>query len=147
MQMLESVRAPEAMVNDGLSTIASRFSVKETIDRLVKDVASRGLEVFARIDHGAGATTVGMPLRPTELLIFGHPKGGTPLMQDQQTAGIDLPIKMLAWEDAQGLVWLTYNNASWIAERHHLGTASGSAVNAIDAGLAAIARVAAGTEP
>ena len=74
--------------------------------------------VFARIDHAAGAASVGMALRPTELLIFGNPKGGTPLMQDRQTAGIDLPVKALAWEDADGKTWLSYNDADWIAARH-----------------------------
>jgi uncharacterized protein (DUF302 family) len=95
--------------------------VRETIDRLAAKVTSLGLMVFARIDHAAGAGQAGMPLRPTELLIFGNPKGGTPLMQDQQTAGIDLPVKVLAWEDANGKVWLTYNDAAWLAERHGLG--------------------------
>lgn len=131
-------------MNDGLTTIASNFSVKDTIDRLAADVASRGLIVFARIDHAAGANKIGQPLRPTELLIFGHPKGGTSLMQDQQTAGIDLPVKALAWEDAEGKVWLSYNAASWIAERHHLGSASENAVKAVDAGLALVCNAAAG---
>jgi uncharacterized protein (DUF302 family) len=84
-----------------------------------------------------------MPLRPSELLIFGNPKGGTPLMQDQQTAGIDLPIKALAWEDANGKVWLTYNDPAWLAERHSLGPNSVEAVKAIAAVMATITRSAA----
>ena len=84
-----------------------------------------------------------MPLRPTELLIFGHPKGGTPLMQDRQTAGIDLPLKALAWQDAEGKVWLTTNDAAWLAERHQLGASSADAVAALAAGMAAVSRYAA----
>jgi uncharacterized protein (DUF302 family) len=131
------------MSNNGLITISSAFSVRETIDRLSARVTSLGLNIFARVDHAAGAAKVAMPLRPTELLIFGNPKGGTPLMQDQQTAGIDLPIKALAWEDADGKVWLTYNDASWIAQRHGLGASSADAVKAIESGVAGLAHYAA----
>ncbi|HWE64087.1 MAG TPA: DUF302 domain-containing protein [Chloroflexota bacterium] len=126
------------MSDQGMSTIPSAFSVRETIDRLEQLATSRGLRVFARIDHAAGAAQVGMALRPTELVLFGHPRGGTPLMQDQQTAGIDLPLKALAWEDAEGRVWLTYNEASWLAQRHQLGAGSSAAVAALDAGQAAL---------
>jgi len=80
-----------------------------------------------------------MQLRPTELLIFGHPRGGTPLMQDRQTAGIDLPVKALAWEDAEGKVWLTYIDARWLMERHGLGSQSVDAVDAIATGLSLLA--------
>src|SRR6202166_2416668 len=104
------------MPEDGLITVASSFSVRETVDRLVSFATSHGLVVFARIDHADGAAKVGLPLRPTELVIFGHPKGGTPLMQDRQTAGIDLPLKALAWEDADGKVWLSCTDAAWIAQ-------------------------------
>ncbi len=131
------------MSDNGLVTLPSRFSVRETIDRLVEKVTSLGLNVFARVDHAAGAAKVGMPLRPTELLIFGNPKGGTPLMLDQQTAGIDLPIKALAYEDADGKVWLAYNDAQWIAARHGLGAASADAIKAIAAGMATVTRYAA----
>ncbi len=105
----------------GLITIRSAFSVKETIDRLEANATSHGLTIFARIDHAGGAAQVGMPLRPTELLIFGNAKGGTPLMQDHQTAGLDLPLKALAWEDAEGKVWLTRNASEWIVARHGPG--------------------------
>ncbi len=135
--------AVEIMSGSGLLTIASSLSVRETIDRLASKVTSLGLAVFARIDHAAGAAEVGMRLRPTELLIFGNPKGGTPLMQDAQTAGIDLPLKALAWEDAEGKVWLTTNDATWIAERHRLGASSAKAVEALAHGLAAVTRAAA----
>ena len=131
------------MDNTGLNTILSTFSVRETIDRLSEKAASLDLTVFARVDHAAGAEKAGMKMRPTELLIFGNPKGGTPLMQDRQTAGIDLPLKALAWEDADGKVWLTYNDANWIAERHGLVRSSAEAVKAIAAGMEAITKYAA----
>jgi uncharacterized protein (DUF302 family) len=125
--------------SNGLITVASRFSVGETLDRLTTTFTSAGLLVFARINHASNAEAVGLHLRPTELLIFGHPKGGTPLMQDKQTAGIDLPVKALAWEDEDGTVWLTYNEAAWLAARHELGAGSSDAIKAIEAGLATLA--------
>jgi uncharacterized protein (DUF302 family) len=134
------------MTGSGVITVQSRFGVTETIDRLADIVLRSGLLVFARIDHAAGARDVGASLRPTELLIFGNPKGGTPLMQDRQIAGIDLPVKALAWEDADGEVWLSCNDAHWIAERHGLGDASKQAVEAIAAGMAKVIAVAAGTD-
>jgi uncharacterized protein (DUF302 family) len=130
------------MPDDGLITVASSFSVRETVERLMSFVTSHGLVLFARIDHAAGAAQVGLPLRPTELVIFGHAKGGTPLMGDRQTAGIDLPLKALAWEDADGKVWLTWNDTAWIAKRHALDAASAPAVQAIVDGLAAAAKAA-----
>ena len=123
----------------GLVTIRSQVSVSETIERIVTGATRRGLIVFARIDHADGAAKAGMPLRPTELVIFGHPRGGTPLMIDRQTAGIDLPVKALAWEDAEGKVWLTCNDARWLMERHGLGPQSVDAVDAIAAGLSWLA--------
>ncbi len=128
--------------DNGLVTIASAFPVAETIDRLAAAVTAKGLTVFARIDHAAGAVAAGMALRPTELLIFGHAKGGTPLMQDRQVAGIDLPVKALAWEDETGTVWLTTNDAGWIAERHGLRAASAQAVAAMAAGTDAVTKAA-----
>ncbi|MER9021072.1 DUF302 domain-containing protein [Mesorhizobium sp. M0815] len=132
------------MAKNGLITVQSRFGVAETIDRLVETVERAGLLVFARIDHAAGARNVETSLRPTQLLIFGNPKGGTPLMQDRQLAGIDLPVKALAWEDEQGKVWLSYNDAHWLAERHGLGDASRNAVAAIAAGMDKVIAAAAG---
>ncbi|MER9796251.1 DUF302 domain-containing protein [Mesorhizobium sp. M0142] len=132
------------MAKNGLITVQSRFGVAETIDRLVETVERAGLLVFARIDHAAGARNVETSLRPTQLLIFGNPKGGTPLMQDRQLAGIDLPVKALAWEDEQGTVWLSYNDAHWLAERHGLGDASRNAVAAIAAGMDKVIAAAAG---
>src|SRR5213595_1709410 len=103
---------------EGLTSIRSRFSPKETMDRLEAEVRAKGMTVFARIDHAAGAAEVGLTLRPTELIIFGNARGGTPLMQSVQTVGIDLPLKALVWEDAGGETWLSYNEPAWIAERH-----------------------------
>ncbi len=134
------------MDESGIVSIESRFGVSETIDRLAETVTNLGLTVFARIDHAAAATKVDMALRPTELLIFGNPKGGTPLMQDWQIAGIDLPVKALAWEDETGKVWLSYNEAEWIAARHGLGAASRQAVEALARGLANVTALAAGVE-
>jgi uncharacterized protein (DUF302 family) len=130
------------MADNGLTTIASDFPVGETIDRLAKLATARGLHIFAHINHAAGAANVGMPLRPTQLLIFGNPTGGTPLMQDKQTTGIDLPVKALAWEDENGRVWLSYNDAEWIAARHGLGAASKTAVDAASAVMAALTKAA-----
>lgn len=130
------------MNNQGLTTVESHFPVAETIKRLAGAASAAGLQIFARIDHGQGAVDAGMALRPTVLLIFGNPKGGTPLMQDRQTSGIDLPVKALAWEDENGRVWLTYNDAGWIADRHALGSTSAGNVEAIDAGMANLARAA-----
>ncbi len=132
---------------NGIVSIESQFGVSETIDRLEETATKLGLSIFARIEHAAGAAQVDMPLRPTQLLIFGHPKGGTPLMQDRQIAGIDLPVKALAWEDETGRVWLSYNAAEWIAGRHGLGGASGQAVEALAKGLEKAAGVATGIEP
>ena len=132
------------MDQSGVVTVESRFSVSQTIDRLADAAQRAGLIVFARIDHGAGARDVGLELRPTELLIFGNPRGGTPLMQDRQIAGIDLPVKALAWEDENGKAWLSYNDVEWIARRYSLGASSGEAVKAIAAGMAKLTAAAAG---
>jgi uncharacterized protein (DUF302 family) len=130
------------MPENGLITLPSHHTARETMDRLLAALAARNMTVFARIDHAAGAQSVGMPLRPTEVVLFGNPKGGTPLMQDQQTAGIDLPLKALVWEDAGGKVWLGYNDPAWIAQRHGVGAASAAAVAAMGKALAAIAQEA-----
>lgn len=107
-----------ALAVDGLIAVKSHLSPKETMNRFEKNVEARGLHVFARINHAASAAKIGKTLRPTELLIFGNPKGGTPLMECAQTAGIDLPLKALVWEDADGEVWLGYESPSYIAQRH-----------------------------
>jgi uncharacterized protein (DUF302 family) len=132
------------MSEDGLITVASNYPVKETLDRLEADLKAKDIRVFARIDHAAGAASVALPLRPTEVLIFGSPKGGTPLMQSSQTIGIDLPLKVLAWEDAGGKVWITYNDPAWLARRHRLGPETAAGVNALTNLLGNLATAAAG---
>jgi uncharacterized protein (DUF302 family) len=126
-------------MEEGLVAVVSRYSAPETMQRLLAALAKRDLTVFARIDHAANAAAVGMPLRPTEVVLFGNPKGGTALMQDQQRVGIDLPLKALVWQDAEGKVWLSYNAPDWIAARAGLGAASAGAVTAMTKALAAIA--------
>lgn len=111
-----------ACATDALISVKSPYPVSQTVDRLEASTKKRGLKVFARIDHAAGATSIGKTLRPTELLIFGNPEGGTPLMQCNQTAGIELPLKALAWQDEQGQVWLGYNAPGTLA-RHYSVTA------------------------
>lgn len=130
------------MADNGLISVQSRASVRETLDRLLAALAARKLTIFARVDHAAGAASVGLTLRPTEVVIFGNPQGGTALMQDQQTAGIDLPLKALVWQDADGKVWLGYNDPAWIAQRHGLGASSAPAIKAMTAALHAIAQEA-----
>lgn len=132
------------MTDDGLVTVASIHSARDTIDRLAMDVKAKGMTVFARIDHAAGASEVGLALRQTELLIFGNAKAGTPLMQSRQTIGIDLPLKALAWEDAAHKVWLSYNDPAWLAQRHGLASKENAAAEVIAAALAALAKHAAG---
>jgi uncharacterized protein (DUF302 family) len=127
------------MAQNGLITLPSRYPARDTMDRLLAALPKRSMTVFARVDHAAGAASAGLSLRPTEVVIFGNPKGGTALMQDRQTAGIDLPLKALVWEDADGKVWLSYNDPAWIAQRHGLGPASAGAVEAMAKALAAIA--------
>jgi uncharacterized protein (DUF302 family) len=131
------------MAAEGLITLASNFGPKDTMDRLATEIAGRGMTVFARIDHAAGAAQAGLPLRPTELLIFGNAKGGTPLMQSDQSVGIDLPLKALVWEDAAGKTWLAYNDAGWIAKkRHGLGVNADRTIDGLTATLSAVARKA-----
>lgn len=128
--------ASAAAAADGLVEVKSPRSVKETMNRLEEIVKQRDLNVFARIDHAAGAAKVGKSLRPTELLIFGNPQGGTPLMECGQTVGIDLPLKALVWEDASKQVWLGYNDPAYLAQRH--GVANCPAVEKLRKALSGI---------
>ena len=130
---------------EGLTTIPSRFGPKETMDRLVAEIRAKGMNVFARIDHAAGAAEVGLKLRPTELILFGNALGGTPLMQSVQTVGIDLPLKALVWQDAAGKTWISYNEPSGIAQRHHVKGAE-QAVRKMTDVLSAMLRKAAGSQ-
>ena len=129
---------------EGLTSIRSRFGTKETMDRLEAEIRAQGMKVFARIDHAAGAAQAGLELRPTELIIFGSARGGTPLMQSVQTAGIDPPLKALVWEDASGEKWLSYNEPSWIAQRHGVPNAE-PVVSKMTAALSAMSSKAAGS--
>jgi uncharacterized protein (DUF302 family) len=104
------------------------------------------MTVFAHIDHAAGAAGVGLSLRPTDVLLFGNARGGTPLMQSIQTIGIDLPLKMLVWRDAAGDTWLSYNDPHWIAKRHGMGQEAEATVSAMSAALDALAKIAAGSD-
>jgi uncharacterized protein (DUF302 family) len=135
----------KAMAADGLTTIKSAYSAQETMARLEAAVAAKGMIVFAHIDHAAGAVGVGLPLRTTDLLIFGSPKGGTPVMQSVQTAGIDLPLKALVWQDEAGITWLTYNTPAWIAERH--GADAQAAIHGMTGALDSIAAAATSAAP
>lgn len=109
-----------ASAENGLVVKESNRSVTETISLLEETLKSKGITIFARVDHTAGAAKVDLELRPTELLIFGNPKLGTPLMQTNQTAGIDLPLKALAYETADGKVLLVYNDPGYLSTRHGL---------------------------
>ena len=130
---------------EGLTTIPSSLDPKETMDRLDAEIRAKGMTVFARIDHTAGAAEVGLTLRPTELIMFGNARGGTPLMQSVQTVGIDLPLKVLVWQDVSGETWLSYNEPRWIAQRHGVADAE-QVVNSMATALSAVSRKAANTQ-
>jgi uncharacterized protein (DUF302 family) len=127
---------------DGIVTVASALGPKETMDRLEATVRSKGMTVFARIDHAAGAAGVGLSLRPTEVLVFGNARSGTPLMQAKQTIGLDLPLKALVWEDASGKTWLSYNDPQWIVVRHGGDASIERAAGEMATGMAALSRAA-----
>jgi uncharacterized protein (DUF302 family) len=131
-----------AMAVTGLTTIASHLSPQATMDRFESEVKAKGMTVFARIDHAAGAAGAGLALRPTEVLIFGNAKAGTLLMQSAQTSGIDLPLKALVWQDASGATWLSYNDPVWVTERHGLGGETAAAARAMTAALEAVTKAA-----
>ena len=130
-----------------LLTVPCETSVHTAIDRLAEAVTLAGLIVFDRIDHSANAAEVGLELRPTELLIFGNPRAGTALMLDQQTAGIDLPFKALAWEDETGRVWITYPEPASLARRHNLGGSSEVVLTAIRDGMSGLLKTVANSTP
>jgi uncharacterized protein (DUF302 family) len=129
------------MTADGLVSIRSHNGPEDTMNRLDAAVRVRGMMVFARIDHAAGAAAAGLPLRPTDLLIFGNARGGTPLMESVQTIGIDLPLKALVWQDVAGNTWVSYNDPAWTARRHGIG--ADATTTAMSAMLDAIAKAAA----
>lgn len=105
-------------MNNGIIDVPSRYSVPETLARLQSILQEKGITVFALIDHSGEAAKASLAMRPTQLLIFGSPKGGTPLMVAAPRLAIDLPLKALAWQDQQGQVWLSYNSPEYLQERH-----------------------------
>jgi uncharacterized protein (DUF302 family) len=125
------------LADANLVTLPSAHGASETVEHLKSLLAQMGIQVFAHIDHAAGAEMVGLSLRPTQVLIFGNPKAGTPLMQGRQTTGLDLPLRVLVWEDEAGKVWLTFRRVRDLARQHHV-TGRDEAVKALDDGLAAL---------
>ena len=135
--------APAQRLESGLVQVASMLSVKETIDALAKAVEAKGAKVVARVDHAAGAKVAGIDMKPSELLIFGNPKLGTPVMQGNVRAGLDLPLKMLAYEDAAGKVWLTYVAPNSLRARYRIFTKDSAALfETITTVLADVAKTA-----
>jgi len=126
----------------GLITIKSEHSAKQTIAKTEALLKSKGYHIFTRISHSENAAKNDIDLRPTELIIFGNPKVGTGLMQDQQSIGIDLPSKVLAWEDEHGQTWVTHNKTTHLAERHKLSDAVKENINALKATMKAIKETA-----
>ena len=116
--LLLAISGATAQAADGLQSVVSAHDVDTTMQRLEERLKAADFKIFARVDHGAGARSVGMDLPPTQLLIFGKPKGGTALMQSSRTVGIDLPLKYLVWRDAEGKVQVSWNDAAWVAGRH-----------------------------
>jgi uncharacterized protein (DUF302 family) len=127
-------------------TIASKGGPAATRDRLSKAITSRGMTNFAHIDHAAGAKAAGMELRPTDLFIFGTAKAGTPLMQLDQTIGIELPLKMLIYQDAHGMTVIAYDDPQDFAKRHSVGEAAASIIATMTAALKAVAADASGAD-
>ena len=136
--------ASSALAGDGLVRLQSKNSVKISAQHLEKVLQAKGLHIFARIDHQKGAVSVGKKLRPTEVFIFGNPKAGTPLMQCKQTIAIDLPQKMLIYEDEQGKTWIVYNDPAYLASRHGLDDCGAKVIKKITGILSAVASAAAG---
>jgi len=131
-----------AMAAQGLTTTRSSYGPKDTMNRLEAEVKAKGMTEFARIDHAAGATGLDCRCWPTEVLIFGNAKAGTPLMHSVQTIGIDLPLKALVWQDTSGNTWLSYNDPAWLAKRHGLSGETEAAVSMMTAALEAVAKAA-----
>lgn len=124
---------------EGLTTVQSHHAPKETMNRIEAKVRAQGMTVFARVDHAGGAAEVGLALRPTELLLFGNARAGTPLMQAVQTVGIDLPLKMLVWQDESGKTWVSWNDPHWLARRHGAEQRADATLETMTAALAALA--------
>jgi uncharacterized protein (DUF302 family) len=130
---------------DGLISLRSASGPQETLARLESAITAKGLTLFARIDHARGAAEAGLTLRPTQLVMFGNARGGTPLMQAAQTCGIDLPLKALVWQDAAGVTWLSYNDPHWLAARHGIAGGVEGPLKALTGVLSALAAEATAT--
>jgi uncharacterized protein (DUF302 family) len=145
IQSVREIKEPTMNSSDladaDLVTLPSSHGASETVARLKALLDQKKIQVFAHIDHAAEAKKVGMSLRPTQVLIFGNPRAGTPLMQSQQTIGLDLPLRVLVWEDGASKVWLTYRRPERLAQRHHI-VGHDESVKALDTGLAGLARAA-----
>ncbi|MGB5445221.1 MAG: DUF302 domain-containing protein [Psychromonas sp.] len=133
-----SVAIP-AQAAEGVVDIESAFTVKETADRMEIILKEKGMTLFNRINHAQGASNVGIELRDTELIIFGNPKVGSPLIQCQQSVAIDLPQKALIWEDANGKVWISYNDPRYLEKRHNI-TGCEEVLSKVENALAGIAK-------
>lgn len=138
---LAAAFAVSAQTPQGLIAVKSGYSVKETMDRFEAAAKAKGMSVFARVDHSAGAQKIGKTLRPTEVLIWGSPQGGTPLMECAQSVAIDLPQKALAWQDDKGDVYLGYNDPAYLMNRHAAKGCEGPVGN-LSKALAALAQEA-----
>ena len=130
-----------AYADNGIISVKSSHGVKATADRLENTLKQKGMTVFIRINHAEGAQKVGKKLRPTELVVFGNPKVGTPLMQCSQSTAIDLPQKALIWEDEKGQVWLSYNDPNYLVERHGI-TGCAEVIKKIEKALSNFAKAA-----
>jgi uncharacterized protein (DUF302 family) len=131
---------------DGPINFRSIHSPSDTVDLLKTAIPSKGMTVMAEIDHAAAAKGSGLVLRPTTVLLFGNPKSGTPLMQETQTIGIDLPLKILVWQSEDGVTWLSYNDPFWLMRRHIVDGSAPNTAEAMGNALIAIARLASGSE-
>ena len=131
-----------AITADGVINIESNHSVAETADRLEGILKEKGMKIFNRIKHSEGAKSVGVQLNPTELVIFGNPKVGAPLIQCQQTVGLDLPQKALIWQDDGGKVWITYNDPGYLQNRHSISGCD-EVLSKVEKALAGITNAAA----
>jgi uncharacterized protein (DUF302 family) len=138
---LEPAMNRSELAADDFVTLPSAHNAAETVERLKSVLGQKKIQVFADIDHAAGANQVGLSLRPTRVVIFGNAQAGTPLIASRQTIGLDLPLRVLIWEDAAGKVWLTYHRPEFLAERHGIADQD-EVVKALGVGLAAIAHAA-----
>jgi len=132
------------MSAEGLVIVASSRGPRETMDRLAAAVAAQGMAIATRIDHAAAAESVGLALRPTEVLVFGNPRAGTPLMQAAPSLAIDLPLKALVWQDEAGATWLAHPDPAWLARRHGLDPANHPTLVAMTNALVRVAAEATG---